>query len=145
MASNIQLLNCNNVVVNSDVTDFTGIGLSDMTIDSTYSGRTLIGKSSGDFETITANRTLTVGDHNKTFFVDATLGNITLTWDISGMEYCKVGIIRTDASANQVKIDSSVVYGTENYVGNGLPYNLALAQYGTKKFTSKGDTIYNLI
>lgn len=145
MASNVSLINCTNVVVKSDVTNFTGVGLSDIVIDSSYSGRTLIGASSNDFETITANRTLTLGDNGKTFLVDASGGNVTLTWNISTMQYCKVGLIRIDAAANQVRIDSTVVYGTENYIGNALPYNLGMAQYATKKFTSKGDTIYNVL
>ena len=39
-AENIVLTNCTNVIVESDVVNFTGIGLSDMVIDNTYSNTT---------------------------------------------------------------------------------------------------------
>jgi len=47
MARNIILLNCNRVVVQPDVENFTGIGLSDMVIDSSYSNTTQIAGFSG--------------------------------------------------------------------------------------------------
>ena len=34
------------------------------------------------------------------------------------------------------------VTGTENFIGNGLPYDLGMAQYEAIPLTSNSDTIY---
>jgi hypothetical protein len=66
--SNAQLINCNNVVVLGNVEGFTGIGLSDMTIDSTYNNTTQIagfsGGGSGSGEIIDLGNRADLGQFN---------------------------------------------------------------------------------
>lgn len=145
MAKNVSLINCNNVVVQSDVNNFFGVGLSDLVIDSTYSGRTLIASSQGDFETVQIDRILTAADNGKTFLIDASVNDITFFWDLTTMQYCKVSFIRIDNRPAPVNISIDTTTGVGDYIGNGMPYNLNLNQYDTVKFTSVIDTIYNVL
>lgn len=145
MAKNVSLINCNNVVVRSDVNNFFGVGLSDLVIDSTYSGRTLIASSQGDFETVQIDRILTAADNGKTFLIDASVNDITFFWDLTTMQYCKVSFIRIDNRPAPVNISIDTTTGVGDYIGNGMPYNLNLNQYDTVKFTSVIDTIYNVL
>lgn len=145
MAKNVSLINCNNVVVRSDVNNFFGVGLSDLVIDSTYSGRTLIASSQGDFETVQIDRILTAADNGKTFLIDALVNDITFYWDLTTMQYCKVSFIRIDNRPAPVNISIDTTTGVGDYIGNGMPYNLNLNQYDTVKFTSVIDTIYNVL
>lgn len=145
MAKNVSLINCNNVVVRSDVNNFFGVGLSDLVIDSTYSGRTLIASSQGDFETVQIDRILTAADNGKTFLIDASVNDITFFWDLTTMQYCKVSFIRIDNRPAPVNISIDTTTGVGDYIGNAMPYNLNLNQYDTVKFTSVIDTIYNVL
>jgi hypothetical protein len=142
-ANGIQLLNCTNVQVNSNVSDFVGIGLEDTTIDSTYTNTTW----SAEYEHIilSTSTTLIRAYNNKTIYVDASLGDLTLTWDLANMEHCRISFIRTDSSANKVYLDSTTPYGTETFIGNAMPYDLAtvgFVQYKAIPLTSLTDTIY---
>lgn len=141
MASNIHLINCTDVIVNSDVENFVGIGIvGPRVIDNTYSNTVL--QASDEHSSLSASSTLDRTFDKKIIYVDATLGDVTFTWDNFNMEHCRVCIIRTDASANKVYIDATTTYGTENYIGNALPYDLALSQYEPINLTSLTDTIY---
>ena len=68
-AENISLINCENVVVQPDVVNFVGIGLSDMVIDSSYSNTTQIagftgGGGSGSGEIIDLGNRNDLGQFN---------------------------------------------------------------------------------
>lgn len=56
-AVNVTLINCENVIVNSDVENFTGVGLSNLTIDHSYSNTNQISGvgSTDSFETVNQN------------------------------------------------------------------------------------------
>ena len=139
-AQSVQLLNCTGVVVNGDVESFIGIGLDNVVIDYTYNNVTW----SSDLEhlSLSASATITRGYNNRIVYVDASLGDVTVTWDIANMEHCRVTLIRTDASANKIYIDSTNPYGTENYIGLAMPYDLGLVKYDSIELTSLTDTIY---
>jgi hypothetical protein len=68
-SQNISLINCSNIVVLPEVSNFTGIGLSDMTIDSSYSNTTQIagftgGGGSGSGEIIDLGNRNDLGQFN---------------------------------------------------------------------------------
>lgn len=141
-ADSITLVNCNNVIVGSDVTNFTAVNVSDLNVDSSYSNTTITGKETPI--TITTDTTLNAAYNNKIVYVDATAGDITLTWDCLNMEGVQVKLIRKDSSANQIFITDVGGYGTESFIGNALPYDLGLTQYEALPITSLNDTIYIL-
>ena len=139
-ATGIQLLNCTNVQVNSNVENFVGIGLEDTTINSSYTNT--IWTAEFEHVTLSTSSTISRSFNNKIVYVDASLGDVTITWDIANMEHCRVSIIRTDASANKIYIDSTTPFGTETYIGNAMPFDLTLSQYEPINLTSLTDTIY---
>lgn len=139
--STATLLNCTNVTVVGNVVNFIGIGLENMVIDSTYSNSTVNGNEVTTTLT-TGSYDLTKSSNNKTVYLDASGGDITLVWDPFTMNDAKLTIIREDGSANKIYLDTTVITGTENYKGaGGFPIDLAMVQWDTLKLTSKGDTI----
>jgi hypothetical protein len=138
-ATDIQLDNCTNVVVNGDVSAFRGIGLSNRVIDNTYNNSTITAQNTAI--TITSDTTLDATYNDRMLFVDAVGGDITLTWDAATMAGCRVYIIRTDSvSTNLVYINDSDA--TVDYRGASVPENLAMAQYDSIILTSIVRTIY---
>lgn len=82
MASNVHLLNCSGVVVNADVENFIGIGLTNVVRDYAYSnmveiGQTIISRDASSLLAYDANATYAI----KVYFVDTGAGNVTLTID----------------------------------------------------------------
>ena len=139
-SSNSALINCNNCSV-IGAENFTAINANDKVFDYTFSNSTF----NGDDEPvdITSDTTIDLSYNKKVIVVDASGGDVTITVDqdnSNGLEFC---LIIKDIGANQVFIDSSGTIGTENYIGNGLPYDLAALQYDTYNFKVIGDTIYN--
>ena len=139
-AQSVNLINCENVIVEGDVENFTAVNVSNLTIDHTYSNTSITGKETPI--TITADTTLNAGYNNKIVYVDATSGDITLTWDCLNMEGVQVKLIRKDNSANQIFITDVGGYGTESFIGNALPYDLGMIQYDALNVTSLNDTIF---
>lgn len=137
-ATDIQLDNCTNVVVNGDVSSFRGVGLSNRVIDNTYNNSTVTSQNAA--LTITTSTALDATYHDRMLYVDPTAGDITLTWDAATMAGCRVYIIRTDGSANLVYISDSDA--TVDYRGAVVPQNLALGQYDSIILTSIVRTIY---
>lgn len=138
-ATNIQLRNCNNVTVNSDVTNFIGEGLSYRNITSSQNNTISILNQAPIV--VTTDLSLDASYNNRILMVDATAANITLTWDCANMAGCLVYIIRTDASANTVSIND--VDAIVDYIGTAVPVDLAMAQYDPRRITSNVTTIYN--
>ena len=124
-ATDIQLDNCTNVVVNGDVSAFRGIGLSNVVITNTSNSTSIIAPNAPI--TITSDTTLDITYHNKTVFADATAGDITIYWDSATMNHCTVNFIRADGSANIVYLSDADA--TVEVVGNSVPYDTSLAQY----------------
>lgn len=138
-ATDIQLDNCTNVVVNGDVSAFRGIGLSNRVIDNTYNNSTITAQNAA--LTITSDTTLDATYNDRMLFVDAVGGDITLTWDAATMAGCRVYIIRTDSvSTNSVYINDSDA--TVDYIGTSVPQNLSISQYDSIILTSIVRTIY---
>jgi hypothetical protein len=139
-AQSVQLLNCTGVVVNGDVESFVGIGLSNVVIDYTYSDTILNGNEAST--RVTTSLTLDRTYHNRTVYVDATAGDITLTWNCSTMKDVNVNIVRYDSSINKIYITDVGSFGTETFIGQSLPYDMGLIQYDAVPITSYTDTIY---
>ena len=142
-AVSIQLINCTNVVVNGDVLNFVGIGLSNITITNSLSNKKV---TAPDAEVVlTSNTTLDITYHNKNVYLDGSGGAFTIKWDCATMADCHINFIRMDnVPGNHIILDSTAYFGTENYVGHATPYNLGLVQYSNIELTSRGDTIYNV-
>lgn len=137
-ATNVQLTNCTNVVVQSDVTSFVAVGLSNRVITNANSN-TVVNNAISPI-TITTNTSLDITYNERILFVDATAGNITLTWDCASMAGCKVYIVRVDGSVNTVSINDNDA--TVTYVGVAVPINMAIGRYDFRQLTSIGTTIY---
>jgi hypothetical protein len=137
-ATDIQLDNCTNVVVNGDVSGFRGVGLSNIVITNTSSNSTVSAPS--PFVIVQNDIYLDVTYHGKKLFIDASLNDITIYWDNANMANCEVTIVRADASAFNVYM-SDVDIST-SVMGVGIPVNLGMVVYDSFKFTSLGLEIY---
>lgn len=141
-ANSIILKNCTNVVVASDVENFEATGLSDVSIDYSYSNTVFTEEEVP--VSITADTDINRSHHKKTLEIDATAGDITLTVDVANCDGLEFAVIVKVIAANQLFIDSTATIGTESYIGNALPFDLVAIQYDTYRFKVIGDTIYNL-
>ena len=139
-ATDIQLDNCTNVVVNGDVSAFRGIGLSNVVITNTSNNSTIAAPS--PFVIVQNDIYLDVTYHGKKLFIDASLNDITIYWDNANMANCEVTIVRADASAFNVYMSDVDVSAT--VIGNGIPYDLQMVAYDSMGFTSLGLEIYIL-
>ena len=124
-ATDIQLDNCTNVVVNGDVSAFRGIGLSNVVITNASNNSTIVAPNAPI--TITSDTTLDITYNNRTVFVDATAGDITIYWDSATMNHCTVNFIRADGSANIVYLSDADA--TVEVMGNSVPYDTSLAPF----------------
>ena len=124
-ATDIQLDNCTNVVVNGDVSAFRGIGLSNVVITNTNNSTTIIAPNAPI--TITSDTTLDITYHNRTVFADATAGDFTIYWDSATMNHCTVNFIRADGSTNIVYLSDADA--TVEVMGNSVPYDTSLAPF----------------
>lgn len=139
-AENVTLIGCENVTVDASVSNFIGAGLSNMNINSTYSNSNLNGNEIT--VPVTTDLSIDRSYHGKTLLLDATGSDITITYDIYNMNDVRVELIRKDNSANDIFIDSTTTIGTENFIGNSFPYNLSLTQYEAIPTKTISDTIY---
>jgi len=124
-ATDIQLDNCTNVVVNGDVSAFRGIGLSNVVITNTSNNSTIVAPNAPI--TITSDTTLDITYHNRTVFADATAGDFTIYWDSATMNHCTVNFIRADGSTNIVYLSDADA--TVEVMGNSVPYDTSLAPF----------------
>ena len=139
-ATDIQLDNCTNVVVNGDVSSFRGVGLSNVVITNTSNSTTVSAPS--PFVIVQNDIYLDVTYHGKKLFIDASLNDITIYWDNANMANCEVTILRADASAFNVYMSDVDV--STSVMGVGIPVNLGMVVYDSFKFTSLGLEIYAL-
>ena len=139
-ATDIQLDNCTNVVVNGDVSAFRGIGLSNVVITNASNNSTITAPS--PFVIVQNDIYLDVTYHGKKLFIDASSNDITIYWDNANMANCEVTIVRADASAFNVYMSDVDVSAT--VIGNGIPYDLQMVAYDSMGFTSLGLEIYIL-
>ena len=139
-ATDIQLDNCTNVVVNGDVSGFRGVGLSNVVITNTSNNSTVSAPS--PFIIVQNDIYLDVTYHGKKLFIDASLNDITIYWDNANMANCEVTILRADASAFNVYMSDVDV--STSVMGVGIPVNLGMVVYDSFKFTSLGLEIYAL-
>lgn len=135
-ATDIQLDNCTNVVVNGDVSAFRGIGLSNVVITNT-SNNSSIEAPSVPISTL-VDITLDITYHNKTVEVDATSNDITVYWDVATMTGCRVYINRVDNSAFKIYINDADA--TAQFIGNAIPYDLGMVQWDGLLLTSNLDS-----
>jgi len=137
-ATDIQLDNCTNVVVNGDVSAFRGIGLSNVVITNASNNSTITAPS--PFVIVQNDIYLDVTYHGKKLFIDASSNDITIYWDNANMANCEVTIVRADASAFNVYMSDVDV--STSVMGVGIPVNLGMVVYDSFKFTSLGLEIY---
>ena len=139
-AESVSLTNCIGVVVQSDVVNFTGVGLTDIVIDNTYSNSSLMGSDSANSITLTANTTIDATYNNRIVYVDCTAGNVTITWDVADMIDYKVYFVKTDASVNTVIFTNNIGGGTVS--GAAMPYVGIAAQWGKITLTTTGANLF---
>jgi hypothetical protein len=135
-ATDIQLDNCTNVVVNGDVSAFRGIGLSNVVITNALNNST-IEAPIVPISTL-VDITLDITYHNKTVEVDATSNDITVYWDVATMTGCRVYINRVDNSAFKIYINDADA--TAQFIGNAIPYDLGMVQWDGLLLTSNLDS-----
>ena len=139
-AENVLLYNCTDVIVNSDVTSFTGIGLvGPMIITSSSSNTTLNGADT--ILNTTTSLTLNTSYNNRILEVDATSNDITLTWDVNTMQGIRIYINRVDNSNYKVYIND--VASDAYFMGEVMPYDMGLTQWESIPLTSNIDTFGN--
>ena len=135
-ATDIQLDNCTNVVVNGDVSAFRGVGLSNVVITNALNNSS-IEAPSVPISTL-VDITLDITYHNKTVEVDATSNDITVYWDVATMTGCRVYINRVDNSAFKIYINDADA--TAQFIGNAIPYDLGMVQWDGLLLTSNLDS-----
>lgn len=142
-AERVALINCTNVIVNSDVTNFTGVGLvGPMVINSSYSNSTLNGSDSAPNITLTVDTTIDATYNNRIVYVDCTAANVTIIWDSANMVDYKVYFIKIDATANTVIFNNNIGGGTVS--GAAMPYTGITAQWNALTLTTTGTNLFIL-
>jgi hypothetical protein len=144
--SQATLINCDNVVVAGNVVGFTGIGLSNKIIDSSYNNSIWNGNDQSITVT-TGTTTITQAYKGKTIYVDASGGDVTLLFDMYNQDDFYCFLIRKDSGSNLVYVDSSLTAGTESYQGLAFPYDITIAnsvflRYERRELKIKGDLMY---
>lgn len=149
-ATNISLTSCTRVSVAPDVTNFVGINLTDMIIDSSYSNKT-INNSTGVIEntelrTETKTGTFTVTLDVDLYYVDCSGGNITANYDTTVYDYTNRKIVfkRIDSSANTFTIDDGSGLAPFSVDGNASPWATGMVQYDVLPITYDG-TNFNIL
>ena len=140
MASSIQLINCQRVVVESDVVNFTGVGLSDVTIDSTYSNTTQIGNPVGatkpNINFVTGDFTID-GKHSiHEIDLDAIGAAVNCTWVASLFPIQQIFKITNNTGVWNFNITTDPLPTTITIDGAALPYTTGLT-------TNQSLTVYS--
>lgn len=135
----VTLIDCENVIVEPGLTNFTGIGLSNTTFDSTYTGRTIAPNTGLTTETKTADFTVAAGID--LYFVDCTAGDVTISWDAEAIANKTITFKRIDTSANVLYITNS---SGGNYDDNATPVTTGITKMQALTVYSNGTTLYSL-
>jgi hypothetical protein len=77
-ARNVNLINCSGVIVNSDVENFTGVGLTNEVIETQHSGVSMLRGSVGGYTTLVGSN-YTTEDIYSCYLVDTSDSNVYLT------------------------------------------------------------------
>ena len=78
-ARNVNLINCSGVIVNSDVQNFTGVGLNNEVIEVQHSGVSMLRGSIGGYTRLVGTAAYTTEDIYSIYLVDTSDGNIYVT------------------------------------------------------------------
>ncbi|MFZ9617895.1 MAG: hypothetical protein ACO29Y_06265, partial [Holophagaceae bacterium] len=78
-ARNVNLINCSGVIVNSDVQNFTGVGLNNEVIEVQHSGVSMLRGSVGGYTRLVGTAAYTTEDIYSIYLVDTSDGNINVT------------------------------------------------------------------
>ena len=78
-ARNVNLINCSGVIVNSDVQNFTGVGLTNEVIEVQHSGVSMLRGSVGGYTRLVGTAAYTTEDIYSIYLVDTSDGNINVT------------------------------------------------------------------
>lgn len=126
-ARSILLINCTNVTVQGDVTDFVGIGLSDTTIIGTDSGKTINNSDVAPSTTKTLSVTddFTIDGRYSTYLIDTSSTTIACTWPDSfkGLE---ITFKIIDDTNNFIITSDNLTLTID---ANALPYTTGLVLY----------------
>ena len=153
-ANSVTLTNSNNVVIESSVSNFTGVNLtvnSTITSDSiNLSDAITIDNSSGSYlakvnasqivsKSITITADYTIDGTCNFFYVNATAGNVKITIDPTLFIDYEFTFFRTDSTANLVKL-----YGVASETLNGaaLPQTIITGQYSIITIKSNATNIF---
>jgi hypothetical protein len=143
----VTLIGSEDVRLNDTVENFLGVGLdSTSEIQSNSVNFFDVFRVSDSGVTIkekwlTVTSDFTVDGSYSGYYIDASSGDITMTVDVALTDDRPYNIIRIDSSINRVYIDATSVYGTENFIGNALPYDLGLIQHEALPLITNLDTI----
>jgi hypothetical protein len=140
-SSKINLVNCTNVSV-IGVTNFVGIGLSNINIDSTYNGAVLNENinynTSQSWELVTSN--FNVNNDVSIYYVDCSGGDVTALFTASSFGDRVVCFTRIDNSFNKFKIDE--ITGLPSVIGNPLPYDTGMIRYDSIDISYYNNVFY---
>ena len=153
-SNNVTLTNSNNVVVESSVSNFTGVNLSSTsTITSggiNLSDAITIDNSSGSYlakvnasqivnKSVIITSDYTIDGTCSFFWVNATGGNINITIDGALFIDYEFTFFRIDATANLVKLYGAAA---ETLNGASLPQTILTSQYNVLKIKSNATNIF---
>ena len=153
-SNNVTLTNSNNVVVESSVSNFTGVNLTaSSTITSggiNLSDAITIDNSSGSYlakvnasqivnKSVIITSNYTIDGSCSFFWVNATGGNINITIDGALFADYEFTFFRMDATANLVKLYGAAA---ETLNGASLPQTILASQYNVLKIKSNTTNIF---
>lgn len=126
-ADSVLLINCTNVTVQGDTSNFVGIGLSNTTIIGADSGKTINNSyvAPPTNQTLSVLNDFTIDGRYTTYLIDTLNGDITCTWPetLKGLEIT----FKIIDDTNDFYITSDNLFLTID--GNVLPYNTGLILY----------------
>ena len=126
-ARNVNLINCSGVIVNSDVENFTGVGLTNEVIETQHSGVSMLRGSVGGYTTLVGTLNYTTQDIYSCYLVDTTDGNVYVTLNDRTDEVT----VKKLASAHKVIItpDEGTIDGATDYQINIQNHSVKLIKW----------------
>ena len=126
-ARNVNLINCSGVIVNSDVENVTGVGLTNEVIETQHSGVSMLRGSVGGYTTLVGTLSYTTQDIYSCYLVDTTDGNVYVTLNDRTDEVT----VKKLNSAHKVIItpDEGTIDGATDYQINTQNHSVKLIKW----------------
>lgn len=140
MASNVHLLNCSGVVVNADVENFIGVGLTNVVRDYAYSnlfeiGSTVIHRDG----VVQVSYSRSAEYAYSVYLIDTAAGDVTFTIDPVAFSGMTLVFKVINASHNFILAETT---GVGTIDGNAMPYTTGLTIYDSISVISDGTNFY---